>query len=308
MKHVGLAALLLWAVASEVSAQPPGPAAKVPARGALPASAAATAHQTFTKYCVDCHGANQPKAGLSITRVIEQMSEAAVGEQADAWLGMARMLETSQMPPDDADRFPSDAERAAAAAWIRASLDAYEAAHGGDPGRVTVRRLTSAEYAYAIRDLTGVDVKVGIDASSDSVGGEGFANFGDVQFVQDATVERYLEAAKQVADHAVIGSGPLALLHGSGEDGPRAVGPQPHPGALRVAGIPGGLGRGRTAVRLRSLRQGVLRRLALPAPRRARRRGRDASRARRPGGHHRTLRRAHLGRGQPGRHGLTRAG
>ena len=82
-------------------------------------------------------------------------------------------------------------------------------AHGGDPGRVTVRRLTSAEYAYAIRDLTGVDVEVGVDASSDAVGGEGFANFGDVQFVQDASVERYLEAARQVADHAVVGAGPL---------------------------------------------------------------------------------------------------
>ena len=66
-------------------------------------------------------------------------------------------------------------------------------------GRVTVRRLTSAEYAYAIRDLTGIDIKVGVDASSDSVGGEGFTNFGDVQFVEDTSIERYLEAAKQVA-------------------------------------------------------------------------------------------------------------
>ena len=79
--------------------------------------------------------------------------------------------------------------------------------------------MTSAEYAYAIRDLTGVEVKVGVDASSDSVGGEGFANFGDVQFVQDAVVERYLEAAKQVADHAVIGSGPLAFYTDPGKTG-----------------------------------------------------------------------------------------
>ena len=156
---------------------------------------------------------------MSISRAIEQMSETAVGEQADAWLGIARMLETHQMPPDDADRFPSDAERAAATDWIKTSLHAYEAAHGGEPGRVTVRRLTSAEYAYAIRDLTGVDIKVGIDASSDSVGGEGFANFGDVQSVQDATVERYLEAGRQVADHAVIGSGPLGFYTDPGQTG-----------------------------------------------------------------------------------------
>ena len=30
-------------------------------------------------------------------------------------------------------------------------------------------------------------------------------NFGDVQFMQDANLERYLETAKLVADHAVIG-------------------------------------------------------------------------------------------------------
>ena len=130
------------------------------------------------------------------------------------------MLESRDMPPpDDADDFPTDAERASAVAWIRASLGEYDAQHAGDPGRVTVRRLTSAEYAYAIRDLTGVDIKTGIDASSDSVGGEGFANFGDVQSVQDTTVEHYLEAAKQIADHAVIGSGPLAFHADAGESG-----------------------------------------------------------------------------------------
>ena len=131
------------------------------------------------------------------------MTPAGVAEKADIWDDVALMLESRDMPPpDDADDFPTDAERASAVAWIRTSLGEYDAQHAGDPGRVTVRRLTSAEYAYAIRDLTGVDIKTGIDASSDSVGGEGFANFGDVQSVQDTQVEHYLEAAKQIADHA----------------------------------------------------------------------------------------------------------
>ena len=82
-----------------------------------------------------------------------------------------------------------------------------------------MRRLTSGEYTYAVRDLTGIELKVGIDASSDSVGGEGFANFGDVQFVQDATVERFLEAAKLVADHAVVGAGPLQFYSDPGRTG-----------------------------------------------------------------------------------------
>jgi hypothetical protein len=129
------------------------------------------------------------------------------------------MLESGKMPPKEATLFPTDNERAAATSWIRTSLKAYEDKYAGDPGHVTVRRLTSAEYAYAVRDLTGIDIKVGIDASSDSVGGEGFANFGDVQFVQDANIGRYLEAAKIVADRAVIGAGPLDFYSDTGKTG-----------------------------------------------------------------------------------------
>ncbi len=217
MKRSCIGALSVWAMAAAIGAQASETATA--SGGSVLAAAASTAHATFTKYCVECHGSTKPKAGLDIAGLVQRMSDTAVAERADTWVGIARMLETEQMPPDDADRFPSEAERAAAASWIRASLDSFERAHGGEPGRVTVRRLTSAEYAYAIRDLTGVDVKVGIDASSDSVGGEGFANFGDVQSVQDATVERYLEAARQVADHALIGSGPLAFYTDPGKTG-----------------------------------------------------------------------------------------
>ena len=172
----------------------------------------------FQKYCFECHGSSKakPEAGLSIERLLGQPS---VGPHAEAWDKVAEMLETSEMPPSDATKFPTAAERTAATAWVRASLKTYEREHAGEPGRVTVRRLTSGEYAYAIRDLTGIDVTTGIDASSDSVGGEGFTNFGDVQFVQDASIERYLEAAKLVADHAVVGAGPVQFSPDAGRTG-----------------------------------------------------------------------------------------
>src|SRR6185503_13333534 len=44
-------------------------------------------------------------------------------------------------------------------------------------------------------------------------------NFGDVQFMQDANLERYLAAAKQIADHAVIGSGPIEFYTDPGKTG-----------------------------------------------------------------------------------------
>jgi hypothetical protein len=183
--------------------------AKARAPAALPPS-------TFQKYCFECHGTTKPEAGLSIEKLVGGFS---IGAHWQQWEKVAEMLETGTMPPIDADLHPTDAERTATAAWIRDSLKRYESEHAGEPGHVTVRRLTSAEYAYAVRDLTGIDVKAGIDSSNDSVGGEGFANFGDVQFVQDESIERYLEAAKRVADHAVIGAGPLEFYADPGKTG-----------------------------------------------------------------------------------------
>lgn len=212
MKRLWFSGAVLVALASLISAQSPHPT-----RAAAASAAPSTAPpQTFQKYCVECHGTNKPEAGLSIATLVARSS---VGTHWQDWERVAGMLEAGMMPPLDADEQPSDAERAAAASWVRNAIAEYETAHAGDPGHVTVRRLTSGEYAYAIRDLTGIDIDAGIDASGDSVGGEGFTNFGDVQFVQDASIERYLEAAKLVADHAVIGAGPLEFYPDRGSTG-----------------------------------------------------------------------------------------
>jgi hypothetical protein len=185
-----------------------------------PGTAAFQAPDTFQKYCFECHGGEKHKGDVSIERLIQQSRASSVGDYWDLWDKIAEKIESKEMPPEDkAERFPTDGERLATVTWIRTALNAYEAAHGGEPGHVTVRRLTSAEYAYAIRDLTGIDMKVGVDASSDSVGGEGFTNFGDVQFVEDTRIERYLEAAKEIADHATIGAGPLDFFADTGKTG-----------------------------------------------------------------------------------------
>ena len=217
MTRVGLCGALVLAGASMMAAQAAAPQR---ARVASPAAQAFHPPQTFQKYCFECHGGTKRKGGVSIERLIRQSAQSSVGGYWDEWNKIAEMLETRQMPirtRRSCSRPMTNARRR----WRGSgqTLSTYEAEHAGDPGRVTVRRLTSAEYAYALRDLTGIDIKVGVDASSDSVGGEGFTNFGDVQFVEATNIERYLEAAKQVADHAVIGAGPLEFYADPGKTG-----------------------------------------------------------------------------------------
>ena len=169
----------------------------------------------FQQYCFTCHGNNLATAGISLEKLTATPS---VAENYQVWERVISVLEQKRMPPKGMPQ-PSDEQRANASAWIHGQLTAYVKSHAGDPGRVTVRRLTSGEYNYAIHDLTGLDLDVGIDASNDSVGGEGFTNFGDVQFMQDANLQRYLEAAKAVANHAVVGAGPLQFYVDPGQTG-----------------------------------------------------------------------------------------
>ncbi|HYP07369.1 MAG TPA: DUF1592 domain-containing protein [Bryobacteraceae bacterium] len=166
------------------------------------------------QFCFGCHG-KAAMAGLNL----EQLSkEGSFGEQFQHWERVISVLEEKRMPPPKMPQ-PTDEQRQQAIAWVNGNLDEYVKKHAGDPGRVTVRRLTSGEYAYTIRDLTGLDMKFEGDLATDSAGGEGFTNFGDVQFMQDAGLERYLEAAKKVASHAVIGAGPLQFYEHGGRSG-----------------------------------------------------------------------------------------
>ena len=173
-----------------------------------------TAVPTFQKYCFQCHG----KSGMAGINLEQLTSQRSPGESFQQWERVITALDQNKMPPRGMPQ-PSADERHQAVTWVRSGLDSYVKQHAGDPGRVTVRRLTSGEYAYTIQDLTGLTLDLGIDASSDSVGGEGFTNFGDVQFMQDANLERYLAAAKMVANHAVIGAGPLEFFADPGKTG-----------------------------------------------------------------------------------------
>lgn len=153
--------------------------------------------------------------GLNLMQLSAQSSMA---ESFQHWEKVVSAIEQKLMPPAKMPQ-PSDEQRKLLVNAIRSRLNEAALKTAGDPGRVTVRRLTSGEYAYTIRDLTGLDIKTDRDFASDSVGGEGFTNFGDVQFMQDANLERYLETAKRVASHAVIGSGPIQFFADPGKSG-----------------------------------------------------------------------------------------
>lgn len=173
------------------------------------------AHSLLRRYCIECHGADAPAGHVDLERLI---ADSDVASQFRIWEKVIQVLQAKRMPPPDAEQ-PHDSERQRLVAIVQGQLRSHIDSHAGDPGPVLLRRLTSAEYAHSIQDLTGLDLQLERSFVNDAVGGEGFTNVGTAQFMQDAALERYLEASKTVAEHAVIGAGPIEFFKAPGQTG-----------------------------------------------------------------------------------------
>lgn len=169
-----------------------------------------------TEFCVDCHQTDHAEAGINLETLVANNNFASDFRR---WRRVAHQLDQKLMPPESSDQQPTEGQRRQLFSMIGQQIAAAEQQHDGEPGNVIMRRLTSAEYGYAIRDLTGIEFDVERNFVSDAVGGAGFTNTGIVQFTQDSTLERYLEAARRIADHAVVGTGPLQFFQDPGQTG-----------------------------------------------------------------------------------------
>jgi hypothetical protein len=152
--------------------------------------------------CGDCHGEQPVDNDLNLTSFD---SARAFLAKPKILSDVAERVRLGDMPPKEAPQ-PTPAEREEILAWITAALDAEAASRAGDPGPVTLRRLTSSAWDNAIRDLTGVDMRLtqAREFPVDSVGGEGFANVGDAMPVTPELVERYHQTARDVASRLVL--------------------------------------------------------------------------------------------------------
>ncbi|MBM3824103.1 MAG: DUF1592 domain-containing protein [Verrucomicrobia bacterium] len=193
-----------WALALHFQAQSASPAAPTPPdRGFL------------QQYCFDCHDEDQAKAGLNLDRL---SNPAQLNADFRIWEKVLRAVDERRMPPKDRTR-PDDEARRRFTSDIQRSMTRLTRQLAGTPGRTGLRRLTSAEYDYAILDLTGLDLNLGQQFINDAVGGEGFSNVSEVQFLDDVGLERYLGAAKSAAAHALIGAGSLGFFQHPGMTG-----------------------------------------------------------------------------------------
>jgi mono/diheme cytochrome c family protein len=192
---LGGAVLLFAAALATGQAQTPD------AAGTAQARFRAEVRPFLEAYCIGCHGGEKPKGDLNLGGFT---SAESVAKDLPHWELVLEQLEAGSMPPSKAKAQPTPEARAALISWIGSVRKLEATRNAGDPGRVAARRLSNAEYDYTIRDLTGVDLRPTKEFPVDPANEAGFDNSAESLAMSPALVKKFLEAARNIADHLFL--------------------------------------------------------------------------------------------------------
>src|SRR5580765_1183095 len=149
--------------------------------------------------CAACHNPNNPRNRINFLKANTIQD---IESNRGLWRNVAAQLRNRTMPPVETKL--SEDDRLRVAAWIDSRLRQTACAVGDFAGAVALRRLNRREYHNTIRDLLGVDYNVSELFPNDGTGGSGFDTNGETLFIPPLLVERYMEAAQQILDRAIV--------------------------------------------------------------------------------------------------------
>ncbi|MGH9672865.1 MAG: DUF1587 domain-containing protein, partial [Bryobacteraceae bacterium] len=161
---------------------------------------AQTVRPFLASYCLACHSGISPAAQFDLR---QYSTPALVARDYPRWNLLLEKLTAREMPPKEMKQ-PPQAARQAVIDWVQAFRASEARKNEGDPGLVLARRLSNAEYNYTIRDLTGVDIRPAREFPIDPANEAGFDNSGESLSMSPALLGKYLQAAREVANHMVL--------------------------------------------------------------------------------------------------------
>jgi len=141
----------------------------------------------FNTYCTKCHGLYKMEGGITF---IPALKAPGVPSSTKSWNQALANVKAHDMPPEDADKQPTDEERQMFVDWV----GTIKFLSPKDPGAFVIRRLTKVEYGNTLRDLFGVDPAVAAELP-DEVFGAGYLNS-----VSPLQSEKYLGIANEVLE------------------------------------------------------------------------------------------------------------
>ena len=154
-------------------------------------------HAILQTHCLNCHSTEKQKGDLDL-------EASDIQKEPHIWENVLEQIEMGEMPPKKEKQLSTE-EKKQLTNWVRGTLDQIALANAGDPGPVVLRRLSNMEYTYTLRDLTGIEsLDPAKEFPVDGAAGEGFTNAGAALVMSPALLTKYLDAAKDIASHAVF--------------------------------------------------------------------------------------------------------
>jgi mono/diheme cytochrome c family protein len=166
-----------------------------PPRPLGPQAADSPQRTLINQYCAACHNDRLKSGGLTLTA----LNLDDVHQSAEVAEKVIRKLRGGLMPPAGAKR-PDRQVAAEFVSWLENKIDTAPA--DSTPGRVALRRLNRREYAYAIRDLLGLNIDATAWLPDDNVKGN-FDNNAAALQVSPNFIDQYIYAARAVALEAI---------------------------------------------------------------------------------------------------------
>ena len=151
--------------------------------------------------CLNCHSTKKQKGDVDLERFA---TVADIRHSPKVWEMVLEQVASGEMPPKKEKALSASAKKVLLD-WTHNALEGIALANAGDPGPVVLRRLSNSEYTYAIQDLTGVpSLDPAREFPVDGSAGEGFTNVGAALVMSPGLLSKYLDAGKDVAQHAVL--------------------------------------------------------------------------------------------------------
>ncbi len=154
----------------------------------------------LARVCIACHNDKLQSGGLNIKAFLDP---ASLKTNREGWEHILAKLQAGEMPPKGIPKPPAS-QTNALIQYVQTEFHRADRSVKTDPGRIVTHRLNRSEYSNTIRDLLGVDYRANEEFPADD-SGFGFDNIGQVLTVSPTLMQKYLQAAEQIASRAVGG-------------------------------------------------------------------------------------------------------
>ncbi|MEQ8790185.1 MAG: DUF1592 domain-containing protein [Pirellulaceae bacterium] len=179
---------------------------------APPDSFEAVIQPFLRQHCVGCHGAKKQQADLRLDALTADFDAT---DQAAIWIEVMDNLNLGEMPPAERPR-PDAAAHRQVVQWIAEQLRAARKRAVASGGRVLMRRLNRTEFSNTLRDLLEMEFLPGEDPAEllpPDATFDGFDKVGSALMLDPSLLENYYEAARRVAERAIVTGPPPFKTH-----------------------------------------------------------------------------------------------